>query len=52
MQADPWESVDAFHDVIGRYRESGVNEFIIDAPGPAQFPILERIVAEAIPALG
>jgi alkanesulfonate monooxygenase SsuD/methylene tetrahydromethanopterin reductase-like flavin-dependent oxidoreductase (luciferase family) len=52
MQADPWQSVDAFQDVIGRYREAGVNEFIIDAPGPAQFPVLERIVAEAIPTLG
>jgi alkanesulfonate monooxygenase SsuD/methylene tetrahydromethanopterin reductase-like flavin-dependent oxidoreductase (luciferase family) len=51
MQADPWESVGAFHDVVGRYREAGVNEFLIDAPGPEQFPVLERIVAEALPSL-
>ncbi|HEX2282754.1 MAG TPA: LLM class flavin-dependent oxidoreductase, partial [Thermomicrobiales bacterium] len=29
MPYDPWESVDAFEDVIGRYREAGINEFII-----------------------
>jgi alkanesulfonate monooxygenase SsuD/methylene tetrahydromethanopterin reductase-like flavin-dependent oxidoreductase (luciferase family) len=51
MPADPWESLDSFHEVIGRYRAVGINEFIIDAPGPEQFPMLERIAAEAIPSL-
>ena len=51
LQADPWESLDAFHDVVGRYRAAGIDEFIIDAPRPEQFPVLERIVSEAIPAL-
>ena len=51
MQADPWASVDAFHEAIGRYREAGVNEFLLDAPGPVQFPVLERVAAEAIPLL-
>ena len=51
MPYDPWESVEAFHEVIGRYREVGINKFIIDQPPREQFPALERIAAEAIPAL-
>jgi alkanesulfonate monooxygenase SsuD/methylene tetrahydromethanopterin reductase-like flavin-dependent oxidoreductase (luciferase family) len=51
MPSDPWESVDAFEDMIGRYREAGVNEFIIDQPKPEQLPTLERIATEAIPRL-
>jgi hypothetical protein len=52
MPADPWESLDAFHEVVGRYREAGINEFIIDAPGPEGFPMMERIASDAIPRLG
>jgi F420-dependent oxidoreductase-like protein len=48
---DPWNSVDAFQDVIGRYREAGVNEFIIDQPRDAQMPVLERVAGEVIPKL-
>jgi alkanesulfonate monooxygenase SsuD/methylene tetrahydromethanopterin reductase-like flavin-dependent oxidoreductase (luciferase family) len=51
MPADPWSSVDAFHEVIGRYREAGIHEFIIDAPGPDRFPLLEQIATDVIPAL-
>jgi hypothetical protein len=51
MPADPWQSLDAFHEVIGQYREAGVNEFILDAPGPEQFEMMERIAADAIPTL-
>jgi alkanesulfonate monooxygenase SsuD/methylene tetrahydromethanopterin reductase-like flavin-dependent oxidoreductase (luciferase family) len=45
---DPWASVSAFEDVIGRYAEVGVNEFIIDQPTPEQFPILEKVAADII----
>jgi len=48
---DPWESVNAFEEVVGRYRESGVNEFIIDQPRPEQFGVLETIAADLIPKL-
>ncbi len=48
---DPWESVAAFEDVVGRYREVGVDEFIIDQPRPEQFPVLERVAAEVVPRL-
>jgi alkanesulfonate monooxygenase SsuD/methylene tetrahydromethanopterin reductase-like flavin-dependent oxidoreductase (luciferase family) len=51
MPADPWQSLDAFHEVIGQYREAGVNDFILDAPGPEQFEMMERIAADAIPTL-
>jgi alkanesulfonate monooxygenase SsuD/methylene tetrahydromethanopterin reductase-like flavin-dependent oxidoreductase (luciferase family) len=48
---DTWESVDAFEDVVGRYRESGVEEFVIDQPRPEQFPVLERLTADVMPRL-
>ena len=51
MPNDPWASVDAFHEVVGRYREAGIHEFIIDQPPEDRFSVLERVAAEAIPAL-
>jgi len=51
MSADPWESVDAFEQVIGEYREAGVNEFIIDQPSPTQMHVLERVATEVIPRI-
>ena len=49
---DPWASMNAFEDVIGRYAEVGVHEFIIDQPAPEQFPTLEKVAADVIPKLG
>lgn len=51
LPADPWQSVDAFHEVIGSYREAGIHEFIIDAPGDDQSDVFEQIAAEVIPLL-
>ena len=51
MPSDPWESPDAFADMVGRYREVGVNEFIIDQPRDEQLPMLERIAADLLPKL-
>jgi F420-dependent oxidoreductase-like protein len=51
MPSDPWSSVDAFRDMVGRYRDVGINEFIIDAPPPEQFGILERVAGEVLPEL-
>lgn len=48
---DPFESVAAFEEVVGRYREAGIDEFIIDQPRPEQFAVLERVVEEVIPLL-
>jgi alkanesulfonate monooxygenase SsuD/methylene tetrahydromethanopterin reductase-like flavin-dependent oxidoreductase (luciferase family) len=51
MSADPWESVGAFEQVIGEYREAGVNEFIIDQPRGDQFDVLERVAEEVMPRM-
>ena len=51
MPSEPWESVDAFQDMVGRYAEAGVNEFLIDQPGEAQFGMLERVAADVLPSL-
>ena len=48
---DPWESVGAFEDVVGRYRAVGINEFILDQPPPEQFPVMEKIVSDVIAPL-
>ena len=51
MPHDPWASPDAFEEVIGIYREAGLNEFIIDQPSEDRFPIVERVAADIIPKL-
>ncbi len=48
-EADPWESVDAFQEVVGRYREVGIDEFIFDHPKDDQLGVLERVAAELLP---
>ena len=45
---DPWSSAGAFTEVVGRYGEAGVNEFIIDQPRPDQYKTAERIASEVI----
>jgi len=51
MKPSPSASVEAFHDVIGRYREAGIQEFVLDLTGVEQFSVVERIATDAIPAL-
>jgi F420-dependent oxidoreductase-like protein len=50
MPDDPWQSIDAFHDMVGRYADAGVNEFLIDQPRPDQFDVLERVATEVLPS--
>jgi alkanesulfonate monooxygenase SsuD/methylene tetrahydromethanopterin reductase-like flavin-dependent oxidoreductase (luciferase family) len=50
MPADPWQSLDAFQEMVGSYQEVGINEFIIDHPKREQFSVLERVAAEVLPA--
>jgi F420-dependent oxidoreductase-like protein len=50
LPSDPWESLEAFRDMVGRYSESGVNEFLIDQPRPEQQAVLERVAAEVLNA--
>lgn len=51
MPADPWSSANTFEEVVGAYREVGINEFIIDAPGEEQFNVLEQVTTDVIPRL-
>jgi F420-dependent oxidoreductase-like protein len=48
---DPWSSTDAFLDVVGRYREVGIEEFVLDHPRDDQLDVLERVAADVIPRL-
>jgi alkanesulfonate monooxygenase SsuD/methylene tetrahydromethanopterin reductase-like flavin-dependent oxidoreductase (luciferase family) len=49
LSADPWSSLDAFQDMVGRYHDVGIHEFIVDAPGKGQYPVMERVAAEILP---
>jgi hypothetical protein len=44
--SDPWSSVDAFEEMVGVFTEAGIRDFIIDAPGPEQFPVLEQVASK------
>ena len=48
---NPWQSVDAFEDMVGRYREVSVNEFVIDHPPTEQYAVLEKVAADVIPRI-
>ncbi len=48
---DPWSSRDAFEEVVGRYREVGINEFIIDLPPREQFAVMEQVATDVLPRL-
>jgi len=50
-EADPWASVDAFQEVVGRYREIGIDEFILDHPKDEQLGVLEKVAADVLPKL-
>ena len=51
MGENPWESVDAFEDMVGRYTEAGVNEFLVDVTPETDLGVVERVAAEALPRL-
>ncbi|MCC6625763.1 MAG: TIGR03560 family F420-dependent LLM class oxidoreductase [Chloroflexi bacterium] len=51
MPADPWASPQGFLDAINPYREVGVNEFLIDAPDPAGFAVMEGVAIDILPTL-
>lgn len=48
---DPWSSTGAFEDVVGRYREAGFNEFIIDHPKDEQLKVLDQVATDVLPKL-
>lgn len=51
LPSDPWQSVQAFRDMVQSYAEAGVDEFLIDQPRPEQQAVLERVAAEVLPSL-
>jgi alkanesulfonate monooxygenase SsuD/methylene tetrahydromethanopterin reductase-like flavin-dependent oxidoreductase (luciferase family) len=51
MPRDPFASVDGFAEMVGLYREAGVEQFLIDMPEPSQYPVLERIAQDVVPRL-
>jgi F420-dependent oxidoreductase-like protein len=51
VEEDPWASIDAFEDYIGRYREAGMQEFILQPPKSGQFEIVERVASDILPGL-
>ncbi|MEZ4665348.1 MAG: LLM class flavin-dependent oxidoreductase [Thermomicrobiales bacterium] len=48
MPVDIWSSVGAFEEMVGVYYEAGMREFIVDSPGPEQFPVLEKVASQFI----
>jgi hypothetical protein len=51
MPQDPWASTAAFEDMLGRYTEAGVNEFLIDQPRLEQQAVLERVASDLLSPL-
>ncbi len=45
MDRDPWSSLDAFDEMTGRYSEVGIEEILMDSPGPEQYAVLEQVAA-------
>ena len=50
-EENPWASVDAFDDYIGRYREAGMTEFILQLPSSDHVDIVERVASDILPKL-
>jgi alkanesulfonate monooxygenase SsuD/methylene tetrahydromethanopterin reductase-like flavin-dependent oxidoreductase (luciferase family) len=44
----PWDSIEAFADFVGRYREAGIGDFIFQPIG-ADRELIERVSAEILP---
>ena len=47
----PWDSVDAFVDFAGRYREAGLTEVILQPPPDEEGDLFDRICADVLPSL-
>jgi alkanesulfonate monooxygenase SsuD/methylene tetrahydromethanopterin reductase-like flavin-dependent oxidoreductase (luciferase family) len=47
----PWDSIEAFRDYLGRYQEAGFGECLFQPPTPEQWPVLEKVAADILPAL-
>ena len=45
----PWVSIDAWHDLVGRFRELGFDEFIFPEPESHEMAVFEHVVATEMP---
>jgi len=50
-EEQPWASIDAFIDFVGRFSEAGIQEFLLQPPEPEHYAIVEQIATEVIPGL-
>jgi alkanesulfonate monooxygenase SsuD/methylene tetrahydromethanopterin reductase-like flavin-dependent oxidoreductase (luciferase family) len=48
---DPWESIEAFLSIVGRYQSLGFSEFIFYWPRDDQLRVLEQAASEVMPEL-
>ena len=51
LETDPWGSVAAFEEIFGRYREVGIDEFLVDGPQDHQWDVVERVATDVLPRL-
>jgi alkanesulfonate monooxygenase SsuD/methylene tetrahydromethanopterin reductase-like flavin-dependent oxidoreductase (luciferase family) len=51
VDENPWASIDAFTDFVGRFSEAGIQEFILQPPEPDHYEIVGRIATDVIPGL-
>jgi F420-dependent oxidoreductase-like protein len=51
LEVDPWGSPAAFEEIVGWYREAGMDEFLVDGPQDHQWDVVERVAGEVIPRL-
>ncbi len=47
----PWQSVEAFTDFVGRYRDAGMSEILLQPPFEDTEGIVERVAADVLPGL-
>lgn len=47
----PWDSPEAFRDFVGRFRDAGIDEFLLQPPADEKREVYEQIAREVIPSL-
>lgn len=50
-EENPWASIDAFTDYVGRFREAGMEEFLFQPPLDRSWDVIERAATEVMPTL-
>ncbi len=50
-EENPWASLDAFSDYIGRFSEIGMTEFLFQPPAGRSWDVIERAASEVMPGL-